>query len=156
VIWCCTVPPLRYRARSTVVGIEDVGGRLERLFRDGPQVFKEELQHQVRISAVSLGQRMRALAPKGDLAPHIKDDVETSKASIGKKTVSARVGFITPKRADSRSDTTQAEVALYNEFQPNVQPFMRPAAEAEASEFRQRIIKALQSAERNLSVGGLL
>jgi hypothetical protein len=92
-----------------------------------------------------MGQRMKALAPRSDpqFAPHIQDEIEVKTRGL-----TARVGLLDPGPTG-----IEADVALFNEYAPNKQPFMRPAAEAEASEFQRHITRAIQKMEGKLQVG---
>lgn len=126
-------------ARITTV-LEDVNGSFARFLRTAPKEFRQELAHVVKQTVFGVGQRMKANAPVGPDAPHIRNDVETTARGLGGK-----VGYLT--------NPDQAAVALYNEFRPNKQPFMRKSAEDEAGEFRARATKALQKAGRSLSSG---
>lgn len=130
--------------------IEDVGGRFAAIKTTAPKVFAAFVADAVEKTAFGIQQTMRATAPVGPDAPHIRDHV-----SYTRRGMTAQVGFInatTP--AAPGSDASMADVALYNEYQPNKQPFMRPAAEAEARNFLRRMKDAVQQAERNLSGGG--
>jgi hypothetical protein len=49
---------------------------------------------------------------------------------------------------------TNAWVALFNEYNPNRQPWMKPSAERESSDFVKRVADAMGQVERNLSGGG--
>jgi hypothetical protein len=134
-------------AKRVNVYIDDVGGSFARFIKNAPKEAKEQLAHAVRVSAVGVAQRMRANVAVGPDAPHLKDDVDVTQRGM-----SARIGFF----GGGSDASDQPHIALYNEFTPNTQPFMRPAAEDESSEFRSRAIKALRAAERNLSVGRLV
>jgi hypothetical protein len=147
----------KYRVRGITVAfeVEDVGGHFERFLAECPKMVWEELRYAVNETASGVRYRMRANAPVGPDAPHIAQDIEASKARHKKKTgtVSAVVGYWTPKQAGPNNQSTQAEVALYNEYKPNAQPFMRPAAEAEASEFAGSVRDALKRIAGNFTVG---
>ena len=50
-------------------------------------------------------------------------------------------------------DPDDVSVAIFNEYSPNKQPFMRPAAESEASAFLARATAAVQKIEQHFSQG---
>jgi hypothetical protein len=89
---------------------------------------------------------MKALAPRSDpqFAPHIQDQID-----VAHRGLTARVGIL-----DSGPTGIEADVALFNEYAPNKQPFMKPAAEAHTSEFKRNIERAIRRMEVKLS-GGL-
>lgn len=125
------------------VEIEDVSGSFSRFMRTAPKLARQEVGAAVRLSAFGLGQRMKALAPRSDAqyAPHIQDQIESVTRGM-----SARVGILEPG-----STGIEPDIALFNEYAPNRQPFMRPAAEAEASEFKRAIEIALKRMGAKLS-----
>lgn len=137
------------RDRITV-SLEDVGGAYARFLREAPKVFRQCLIDAVDRTAFAAAQRMRAMAPVGPDAPHIRDFITTKRRGLV-----AQVGYIdATQSAGPNNDATIAEVALYNEYRPNAQPFMRPAAEGESKDFVRRVQAACGQAERSLSGGG--
>jgi hypothetical protein len=132
------------------VSIEDVGGSFQRLYRDSPKIARKLLQPAVRLSAFSLGRRMEALAPRSDptFAPHIQDQIDTKAHGL-----SARVGILDPGPTG-----IEADIALFNEYRPNKQPFMRPAAEAHEKEHARILERALRGLPSRItgSSGGAL
>lgn len=140
-------------ARTLIGGgtvLEDTNGSFARFLRDAPKAMRNEIQAAVKTTCFAMQQRMRAQAPVGPDAPHIRDHV-----TYAVRGLSGRVGFIDATEAAGPHNTaTLADVALYNEYTPNQQPFMRPAAEAEASDFTRRMKAAITNAERSLSGGG--
>jgi hypothetical protein len=135
-------------ARTSRIYIEDVDGSFKRFIQKAPKEVRANLQDAVRKTAFGVGQRMRANAPVGPDAPHIRNDIDVQHG----RGLSSKVGYF--GGSDNSSD--QAHIALYNEFKPNAQPFMRPAAEDEESSFRQLATAALKNAERSLSTSRLL
>lgn len=130
--------------------IEDVGGSFARFMREAPKEMRKLLAGEVKATAFSLERRIAFKAPHGPDAPHIKERV-THKA----RGLSAQVGYIdATEPAAPGNPASIADVALYNEYRPNKQPFMRPAAEAEASDFVKRITVGIGKVERSLSGGG--
>jgi len=130
--------------------IEDVGGSFARFVKNAPKDVRSALNDAVKKTCFAMEGRMSVLAPKGPDSPHIKDAV-THKV----RGLTGQVGFIdATQQAGADNDATLADVALFNEYSPNKQPFMRPAAEAESSDFVRRATHALTQAERNLSGGG--
>ncbi len=68
--------------------------------------------------------------------------------------LTAYVGYIDATEAAGPHNTsTQAAVALFNEYKPNQQPFMRPSAEAETPDFVRRATDALGQLDRHLGNG---
>ena len=106
--------------------LEDVDGSFARFLRTAPREVRQALAAAVKKSAFAVGQRMKALAPVGPDAPHLREDVEVEARGL-----TARVGYLTAKPAAPGSDATQPDVALYNEYAPNAQPFMRPAFDSQ-------------------------
>ncbi len=132
---------------TTTVSIEDVGGSFAKMLRNAPKLLKAELKYAVDETAQGVENLMRMRAPQGPEAPHIRDDIETQNASITKKYVTAKVGYF----GGTGDDSDQEHVALYNEYKPNAQPFMLPAAEDMAREFRDSAVDALKRMENGLS-----
>lgn len=131
------------------ITIEDVGGSFARFLKDAPRIARASIADAVKQTAFSLSRRMGAGAPVGPDAPHIKENI-----TFEAKGMRAEVGFINATEpAAPGSSATIADVALYNEYRPNAQPFMRPAAEAEQSDFTRRVTVAIQQMERSLSSG---
>jgi hypothetical protein len=140
-------------ARNVIGGgvvLEDVGGSFARFLRDAPKEMRQQLQAAVKTTSFAMQQRMKAMAPVGPDAPHIRDAVTHSvRGLVGK------VGFIDATApAGPGNSASIGDVALYNEYSPNNQPFMRPSAEAESSDFVRRMKAAVTQAERSLSGGG--
>lgn len=135
-------------AQRISVALEDVGGSFAKFIKTAPDAVKLELQHAVRMSAFAVGQRMKAGAPVGPEAPHIRDDIQV-RAGRG---LTAQVGYF----GGAGADNDQPHIALYNEFRPNRQPFMRPAASNESSDFTRRVTDALKRSERVLSASRLV
>ncbi len=127
----------------------DVNGSLRRLARDAPSVLRKRLMPAVLLTAGRLAKRMAANAPVGPDAPHLRDTVTFTQRGL-----SAEVGYIRDHYgadpAADGSDATNAEVAFYNEYVPNEQPFMRNSAHQESSAFVERISEAAASIEKGL------
>lgn len=132
------------------IQIEDVGGSFAKFLKNAPKEMRAYIQDAVKKTCFSMRGRMEVGAAEGPDAPHIKDHV-----TFETRGLSGKVGFINAtEAAGPGNDATIADVALFNEFRPNVQPFMRPAAEAEASDFARRMKAAITQAEHSLSGGG--
>jgi hypothetical protein len=130
--------------------VEDVGGSFKRFIDTAPKVVRLCIYDALDRTRFAMEQRMRATAPVGPDAPHIREHVTSTRRGL-----QAQVGFIeATQAAGPDNDASIADVALYNEYRPNKQPFMRPAAEAEASDYVKRMKAALFQAERDLSGGG--
>jgi hypothetical protein len=138
-------------AKSTVE-LVDVGGSFRRLLREAPKEARRELSDVVKKTVFKLEKRMQALAPdRGPDPPHIKDSIESeSRGMSGKAGILDRAGS---QSAGAGSTATLAEVAIYNEYRPNEQEFMRPAARLVDPEFTADVAKALQRVERSLGSG---
>jgi hypothetical protein len=117
--------------------IEDVGGSFARFIREAPKEARALCKAAVESTTFAVLQRMRATAPVGPDAPHMKTDL-----SMKVRGLLGRVGIL-----DS------AHVALYNEYLPNEQAFMRPAARAEQDTHTRRVKEALGQLERRLGSG---
>lgn len=130
--------------------IEDVGGSFRRFLDSEKTIARAYLYDAVEKTAFALSLRMSAEAPVGTDEPHIRDNV-----TYKRRGMTAQVGFIDATQAAGPDNPASlADVALYNEYHPNVQPFMRPAAEAEAKDFIRRVEDAIRRVERDLSGGG--
>lgn len=123
------------------VRIEDVNGSFARLIREAPKEARAYLSHAVATTTLAVKQRMTARVPVDE--GELRDALDVS----------------LPKRNSLRGlagvldDADQAAVAQYNEWSPNKQPFMRPAAQDEANDFKERAVRALKSMESALSTG---
>lgn len=129
--------------------LEDVGGSFARFIRETPKLANQYRFDVVEKTAFAMANRMRALAPVGPDAPHIRENI-THKRRGGMAMVGVLDGA---EPAAPGSTASLADVALFNEYSPNKQPFMRPAAEAEAPYFVRRMTDAMQQLERDLSAG---
>lgn len=132
-------------------GIElvDVGGSFARLVLESPKIAREVMKDAVAKTAFSLANRMRVKAPVGPDSPHIRDAI-----TVKQRGAVAQVGYIdATQAAGPDNEATIAEVALYNEYRPNQQPFMRPSGEAEAPDFTRRCQEAIGQLERRLGSG---
>lgn len=133
--------------------VEDVGGSFRRLVTQLPRDARSYIHDAVEKTAFSMAGRMRHLAPTGTDAPHIREAItykrRGQRAEIG---VLNSAGGADP--AAPGSTASMADVALYNEYHPNQQPFMRPAAEAENDDFTKRVTTAVQQAVKAFEVGG--
>jgi hypothetical protein len=143
-------------ARNDFIGggrgiiLEDVGGSFARLREESPKIYRQVVYDALDKTRFALEQRMRSMAPVGPDSPHIREAI-TSK----RRGYTAQVGYIDATDfAGPDNDASLADVALYNEYNPNRQPFMRPAAELEAKDFVTRIMKACRDVEHSLSGGG--
>ncbi|CAN5850610.1 hypothetical protein BH18ACI5_BH18ACI5_04410 [soil metagenome] len=127
--------------------IKDVNGSFARMVREAPKLAKRHLSTAVFQTAGVAQRRMEANAPLGPdgegLTPggHIKFDIERRGRTGG---LSATVGLFDPD---------QAAVALFNEYVPNRQPFMRPASKASERKFEHEATAALVKVERALAGG---
>jgi hypothetical protein len=128
------------------VTVEDVGGSFAAFKKNAPKEFKSAMSDPVSKTTFAVWQRMRAVAPVGPEAPHMRDALQ---AKLPKR--DALSGFVGIFDNDE-----EAHVALFNEYRPNEQPFMRMSLYEEDALFKARATKALQQAERDLSVSSLV
>jgi hypothetical protein len=137
---------------KTVIEIVDVDGSFRRFIRESPKEARKELGAAVKKSLFMLAKRMEALAPdRSPEAPHIKDAITSESRGM-----SGRAGVLDAEASQPAapgSSWTQADVALFNEYSPNRQAFMRPAAEAIDSDLKRECTRALQRVERTLGSG---
>lgn len=133
--------------------VEDVNGSFKRFVEETPRIARAYIHDAVEKTAFSMQQRMKATAPQGPDAPHIRDLI-TYKRRGQRAEIGVLEGFGGSDPAVPGSTTTNADVALFNEYSPNRQPFMKPAAVAEDPDFTRRITDAIRQAERDLSGGG--
>jgi hypothetical protein len=130
----------------TVIGIEDVGGSFARFLKQAPKVARAEIAKAVAKTTEHLADEMFDNAPpRSDAPPHIKDDIDYESRGL-----SGKAGIIRGDEPSGSEGATQGEVALFNEYAPNKQPFMRPAAEKEAPLFAKRVAEALGRVEKLL------
>jgi hypothetical protein len=120
--------------------LEDVGGSFAAFKRNAPKVFRAALLEAVHKTTFAVEQRLHATAPVGPDAPHIRDEMTSQMRGL-----TGRAGIF--------DNDEQAHVALFNEYSPNHQPFMRASADAEADEFLKRVTRALQLATMSLTSG---
>ena len=109
----------------TVVGIEDVGGSFARFLKQAPKVARAEIAKAVAKTAEHLADEMFDNAPpRSDTPPHVKDAIDYESRGL-----SGKAGVLAGSEPAGGTDgTTQGMVALFNEYAPNKQPFMLPAA----------------------------
>lgn len=127
------------RVERVSVTIEDVNGSFARLVNEAPREARAFLSQAVATGTTAVAQRMRALAPEdeGDM----KAAIETKLPKRNR--LSGQAGVF---------DEEQAHVAMYNEYHPNRQAFMRPAAQDEANTFRDLAERALKKLETAFKV----
>ena len=132
-------------ARTTryTSGLEDVNGSFARFIKQAPKEARELCKDAVKVTTFAVLQRMRAKVPVGPDAPHIKDALDMKASGL-----SGRAGILTSDGEDG-----PAHIALYNEYLPNQQPFMRPAAQAEQGDYVKRMKAAIGQLERRLGSG---
>ena len=131
------------RITRYTVRIEDVGGSFARFVKQAPKEARELCKAAVRTTTFAVLQRMKATAPVGPEAPHMKAALDLKISGLR-----GRAGILT-----STGEGDDAHVALYNEYLPNKQAFMRPAAMAEKPDFTRRMKEALGQLERRLGSG---
>jgi len=85
---------------------------------------------------------------RSDAPPHVKDAIDVKQSGL-----TAKVGILDGD-APSGTEATMGEVAQFNEYAPNKQPFMLPSAAASERPAAEYARKALADMERVLS-GGL-
>jgi hypothetical protein len=138
---------------KTTIHLEDVGGSFKRFLAEAPREARAYIHDAVEKTAFSLQQRMKALAQVGPDAPHMREAI-----TYKRRGQRAEIGLLEDagggEPASPGSNTTMAEVGLYNEYNPNNQAWARPSAEAENADFTRRISDAMKQVERSLSGGG--
>ena len=120
------------------IEIEDVKGSFKRMCEVAPKKAREFLSRAVLLTTAGVLTRMETAVPvdQGDLKTAL---------TMTHKGLHGRAGVL--------DDPDQAEVAVFNEYAPNRQPFMKPSAEAESNDFKKRAEYALEQMERYLSQG---
>jgi hypothetical protein len=128
-------------SRKITVEIEDIGGSFAKMLRDAPKLCRAYLSRAVTDTTLAVRDRMEKGVPvdEGDLYEAI--DVQVPK----KTGLMGRAGVFNNPELVSR--------ALFNEYIPNKQPFMRPAALDESSAFEKRARRALAQLEAALGSG---
>ncbi len=134
------------------IGVElvDVDGSFKRMVNEAPKLAKKLLGTAVFLTADRVLQDMEAHAPKGPdgegLTPdeHIADDLSHNWKSG--RPLSAQVGIL------GTGDNPQAHVALWNEYSPDRQPFMGPAARVGSATLLKAATEAMVSLANKLAV----
>lgn len=145
---------------AITVEIVDVNGNLKRFSEIAPRELKRRLAVPVLAAAVRLQRRMAHDAPVGPDAPHIAEAVSFKQTGLRAEVGYRAEDFGGDPANESHPETwdgslvTNALVAAFNEFSPDKQPFMRDAAEVEATSFAAGVGEALKSVERALALGG--
>ena len=136
--------------RNTIE-IVDVGGRFTGLAKNASREFRRALAGAVAKGTERLADEMFDLSPpRSDDPPHVKDAIDYTSRGL-----SGKAGILNGAESAGSGDTTMGEVALFNEYDPNDQPFMRPAADNVANDFANDCTQALERAVRALEVTGL-
>ena len=127
------------RTPKITVELVDVNGSFARLIREAPKKARQFLSTAVFQTTAAVHRGMEAAVPvdQGDL----RNALEFTHRGLHGK-------------AGVLNDPEQAAVAQFNEYAPNKQPFMRPAAEQESNAFKSRAERALAQMERALTVSG--
>jgi hypothetical protein len=122
--------------RAVHIELVDVDGSFKRFITNAPKKMQAAAASVVTHAGQEVLDRMRSLAPvlTGDMRGALSMDAD------GKSSV--RVGVLT--------NPEQAAVALYNEYTPNQQPFMRPALEAESTAYVSQMKRVLAQAAAKL------
>jgi len=127
------------------VTLVDVRGSFRRLLDEAPKKARQYLGTAIFMTASGVKRDMEAGAPVGPdgsgLTPdtHVKTEIEWKG---NPKALSQRVGVFEPG---------DATVALFNEYSPDHQPFMVPAAKNNSDRLLKEATIALQKVERYLS-----
>lgn len=128
--------------RETI--LEDVDGSFARFLRELPGDARVHLSHAIRITTYAIAGRMRETVKRiayltGDMHNKIENRPPKQTALVG------RAGIW---------DTVEAEIALYNEYTPNRQPFMRPSVDDEQRQYVKRVQAAMRLTDRYYGPGG--
>lgn len=135
---------------QTVISLEDVGGSFRAFLKNAPRETRAYVHDAVEKTAFAMCRRMEHLAPVGPDSPHIKDAL-----TYKRRGQRAEIGLLdATQQASPGSSASLADVGLFNEYSPNKQAFMRPAAESENVPFTRRVTAAMQAVEKALTVSG--
>jgi hypothetical protein len=136
--------------KKITVDLVDLNGSFRRFYTQAPKVVRAALKGVVTKGADRLSDEMYDRAPpRSEAPPHVRDAIDVKQVGL-----SAKVGILNGEEA-SGTDATMGEVALFNEYAPNRQPYMLPAANATTRPLEDMARKALAKVEQELSVGGL-
>lgn len=135
---------------AKAVEFTDVNGSFARMCRTAPDIAREALRIKaIKETAFAVKGRVDSAAPVGPDAPHIRGDATVRTY----KKLYALVGYWPPAQANrGEALPTQAMVALFNEYSPNHQPFMRSSTKAESGGYLRRATDALRDLERKLRI----
>lgn len=135
-------------ANKTVITIEDVGGGFKRLYSQAPKIVRQELYKAIEKATIYCSDEMYDRAPdRSDVPPHIKDAIDWERRGLVGK-----AGILNGDEPGG-GEATMGEVALYNEYKPNAQPFAMPAALVTQKVLESEARKAIGRLENAL--GGL-
>ncbi len=116
--------------------IEDVKGSFAKFIKNAHKTLEKHVETSIDKAAQSVVERMRSAAPVGPDAPHMRDAI-----TYRRRGKMAEIGIF---------DEEMAQVALFNEYSPNHQPFMRLAAEQSDSDFVRKVTEAIVRMEQAL------
>jgi hypothetical protein len=122
---------------KSIIVIEDVGGSFKRFLRQAPKVARAHLAKAVKDTTEAVRDHMARTAPVGPDAPHIAQEQEAKSRGLR-----GQAGIL--------DNDHEAHIALFNEYAPNKQPFMMPAAFSQEQPFANRGKAALQAMEAEL------
>jgi hypothetical protein len=134
-------------AQKIRVDVVDVNGSFARFSSRAPKAMRAELKKLVTRIANRVSDEMYDKAPpRSEVPPHVRDAIDVKQVGL-----TARVGILDGE-GDSGTDATMGEVALFNEYSPNRQPFVRPAAVASERPAAEYASKTLAAVERELAL----
>ena len=142
--------------RGVAVEIVD-DGSFRRFIKNGGPIMRQFVMAAIADTSKATKGKVSTAAPVGPYAPHIKDDVTVRLSKDDGRTLWGKIGYLTKAPAGGTDpNATQPEVALWQEYGTKrgtkKNKFMWRSAESEVGDYRGRMIRALQAAERKLSV----
>jgi hypothetical protein len=132
-------------------------GSFKRFIKNGGPIMRQFVMAAIADTSRATKGKVSTAAPVGPYAPHIKDDVTVRLGKPDARTLWGKVGYLTKAPAGGTDpDATQPEVALWQEYgtkhNRKKNKFMWRSAESEVGDYRGRMIRALQAAERKLAI----
>jgi len=130
------------------IELEDVGGSFTKFIRQAPKEMRRHIEGHIEKSGAKLAAMIKAQVHVGENAPHIRDAITYRR--YGQLVL---IGLLDANQpAVPGSDTTLADVAMYEEVSPNHHPYMRPTAEQFHNQFLKDMTEAIEAAEKALSI----
>jgi hypothetical protein len=133
------------RGGRRLTALEDVNGSFARFLREAPKEARADLSYAITVTTFAVEQRMKARVREiayltGDMYRAVES------APPRRQGLTGRAGIL--------NAPAEAEVALFNEYSPNHQPFMRPSVDQEQKDFVRRVTAAVAQIDRDYGPGG--